>query len=198
MVGILFATWANFDYPNRAFQDWCQSPIKGKLPNIGPNTRINCWEILMYAAVVSGQLTPAVAGQIYRDCDNTTKEALNAWLRQIPDLLAPSGRRGYNPGEPPQRGELVFWDGHEHVAMATGRIDDDGSPEVYTFWPPPDKRKQMVCQPIPERPGESGWATKDRVKVSTIKELTEDINNSRVGQPQVVVEIGFPVWKEQP
>jgi hypothetical protein len=188
----LWATWANFDYENREFQDWVRSPTEDSLPEIRPEARINCWEMVMYAAVVAGHLTHAQAHRIY-DFVNT-EEGRKAWFDQLPDRLAPTGRRDYGPNEPPpQRGELVFWDGSTHVAMATGRIVN-GSPEVYTFWPPPDV--PVSPSPIPEHPEKQGWATRDRVKTSTIQELTDYIDQKRDGneKPWVVVEIGTPVW----
>lgn len=189
------ATWANFDYENREFQDWCRSPAEGPLPAIRPETRINCWEMVMYSAVVSGQLSHAEAHHIYDFVD--TKEGRKDWFGQLPDRLAPGGRDAYDPGRPPERGQLVFWDGSNHVAMATGRIVG-GSPEVYTFWPPPDVK--AVRKPIPEHPGEYGYETRDRVKTETIRALSEYMNQSRDGKekPLVVVETGTPVWAGEP
>jgi hypothetical protein len=188
----LMATWANFDYENREFQEWCQSPTEGPLPEIRPESRINCWEVAMYAAAVSGQLTHAEAHRIY-DFVNT-KDGRSDWFGQLPDRLAPSGRSEYNPGGLlPQRGQLVFWDGSNHIAMVTGRIVE-GSPEVYTFWPPPDV--EMGPSPIPEHPEKMGWATQDKVKTSTIQALSAWMNAGRDedGAPHVVVEVGVPVW----
>jgi hypothetical protein len=192
----LTAYWANFAYDRREFQEWCQSPTEADLPEIRPETRINCWEMVMYSAVVSGQLSHAEANRIY-DFVNTP-EGRTPWFEQLPDRLAPGGRDAYDPSAPPpQRGELVFWDGSNHVAMATGRIVN-GSPEVYTFWPPPDT--PYTRGPVPEAPEREGWGTQDRVKTSTIKELTDFMNRQREesGGSPVVVETGKPVWAGEP
>jgi hypothetical protein len=180
----LTAMWANFAYDNREFQEWCQTPPEAPLPEIRPDTRINCWEMTMYAAVVSGELSHAEANRIY-DFANTM-EGRDEWFQQLPDRLSPE-RHPFDPGGPPPgRGELVFWDGSSHVAMTTGRMVD-GSPEVYTFWPPPDT-------PFDRTP--EGWATQDRVKTSTIQVLSDFMNSGRDGlvRPLVVVEVGPPVW----
>ncbi len=186
----LTATWANFEYDNREFEQWCRSPVETPLPAIRPETRINCWEMTMYAAVVSGQLSHADAHRIYQFTD--TGPGRRQWFGELPDLLSPV-RTGYEPGgPPPQRGQLVFWNGSGHVALATGRMARDYpdnpqstsvSPEVYTFWPPPDT--EFTKSP-------EGLATVDAVKTSTIKALVDAM--IALGASPVGVEVGVPVW----
>jgi hypothetical protein len=74
----------------------------------------------------------------------------------------------------PQRGDIVFFDGIAHVALATG----NGS-EVYTFWPPPNT------------PFTAGGTT-DKVKVFTIEALV--LWWAANMPPQPVVEFGPPSW----
>ncbi|MEV4319759.1 hypothetical protein [Actinocrispum sp. NPDC049592] len=189
----LTATWANFQYQEREFQDWCESPVDRPLPEIRPETRINCWEMTMYAAVVSGQLSHADCHRIYQVAD--TEDGRGEWFDALPDRLAPE-RAGYDPGGPsPERGQLVFWNGASHVAMATGRMvnvdpndpESPLSPEVYTFWPPPDKEFTRT----PE-----GLATQDKVKTSTIQGLVAAMARMKISP--VDVTVGTPVWAGEP
>jgi hypothetical protein len=74
----------------------------------------------------------------------------------------------------PQRGDLVFFNGLAHVALATG----SGS-EVYTFWPPPNT------------PFTAGGTT-DKVKVFTIEALVTWWTANL--PPAPVVEFAAPAW----
>jgi hypothetical protein len=75
----------------------------------------------------------------------------------------------------PSRGDLVFFNGLAHVAMATGTGSD-----VYTFWPPPN---------TPFTPG----GTVDRVKISTIEALSNWMTaHPAIGTP--TVEFASPSW----
>jgi hypothetical protein len=72
----------------------------------------------------------------------------------------------------PNRGDIVFFDGLAHVALATGKKD-----KVYTFWPPPGK--PSIANTI------------DKVKISTIKALS-DYMTPIWGAPPVTY--GAPGW----
>ena len=72
------------------------------------------------------------------------------------------------------RGDLIFFNGAAHVALATGKKD-----EVDTFWPPPDNSAYHA-------------GTVDKVKTSTISALSDWMKNHFGHAP--VVEFGAPVW----
>jgi hypothetical protein len=76
----------------------------------------------------------------------------------------------------PQRGDLVFFNGLEHVAMATG-----SGANVFTFWPPPN---------TPFTPG----GTTDKVKVFTIDALVTWWAAHDPKKVAPTVEFGAPSW----
>ncbi|WP_146108208.1 hypothetical protein V5P93_005735 [Actinokineospora auranticolor] len=191
------AVWANFNYENRAFQQWCQSADPGPLPPLCPEIRMNCWEMVMYAAIVSGELTRAQAQEIYRF--ENSAAGREAWTRRLTGLLGGAERRRYRRGgPPPRRGQIVFWNGISHVGMATGRMRG-GSPEVYTFWPPPTNLAEFVNKKKPGRAGLLGHATDDYVKTSTIDALRAYMldPDGEVKAAEVVVEYSDPKWLER-
>jgi hypothetical protein len=93
---------------------------------------------------------------------------LNSWLTRTWNLFIPGEKTIYaGVGGPPlDRGTLIGWQNEEggiaHFAMATGRTGGDGSPETYSFYPPP---KHELA-----RDAKSGVT--DAVQVTTIDKLT--------------------------
>jgi hypothetical protein len=77
----------------------------------------------------------------------------------------------------PQRGDIVFFDGVAHVALATGSGSD-----VLTFWPPPDT--PFVRNIF--------GAVEDRVKMFTIEELSVWWGANM--PPPPVIEFARPAW----
>jgi hypothetical protein len=81
----------------------------------------------------------------------------------------------------PAIGNVVFFDGLDHVALATGVVDGSGRSQVVSFWPPPN---------TPFTPGPVG--TVDAVKLTTIEELNTFWVG--VGKPAFKVTFGPPGW----
>ena len=76
--------------------------------------------------------------------------------------------RVHDPSSPmPNRGDVVFFDGAAHVALATGSGD-----EIYTFWPPPNTAF-------------TAGGTVDAVKTSTITELSDWMDTNMGAAPTV-------------
>ena len=74
-----------------------------------------------------------------------------------------------------KKGQLVFFDGASHVALATGKGD-----QILTFWPPPNTKFKA-------------GGTVDDVKTSTISALYKYMkNHPSLGTPKVT--FGDPVW----
>ena len=80
------------------------------------------------------------------------------------------------PTPKPQRGDLVFFDGLAHVALATGK-----GAEVYTFWPPPNT------------PFAAGGTT-DQVKVFTIDALVIWWEANMPAKTKPRTQFGPPAW----
>ncbi|WP_280441610.1 hypothetical protein [Nocardia brasiliensis] len=92
------------------------------------------------------------------------------------EWILPHGAQRYLPGDPrgpqPQRADLIRWsmpdDVAVHIVMATGRAVG-GSPEVYSFWPPPDDAFTMDPDTL------SSSTETAAIKLSTIDELSSFI-----------------------
>ena len=150
-----------------AFQVWASAATEAPFPALSPATLINCWEVVLLAAYRGGALPWSRIHSLY------AATPVADWKTSL--TTGPLRRYGGKaPVTPPLRGDLVFFDGMAHVALATGK----GS-EVYTFWPPPD---------TPFKPG----GTEDRVKVFTIEDLVAWWIPNFGNTP--VVEIGAPSW----
>ena len=82
-----------------------------------------------------------------------------------------------NPPRVPIRGDIVFFDGAAHVALATGTRDGTGRTQVLSFWPPPD----IVIY---------SEGTLDKVKLTTIEQLVEFMSAKK--EPEVTY--ATPPW----
>ncbi|MDH4474086.1 MAG: DUF4157 domain-containing protein [Fluviicola sp.] len=156
--------------PN-TFVKWAEAKTESKAPVLSSVTVINCWEMVLLAAYRSGAITWDFIHKLYL---NTTGN----WGDELPKRLTSGGRTTYDIVKKTpklKRGELVFFDGASHVALATGNGD-----EILTFWPPPNTAF-------------TAGGTIDAVKVSTIKALyTYMKNDPNLGTPKIT--IGKPIW----
>lgn len=185
-------TWGNFDKSDRTFQNWAESPTARPLPLLRPETVLNCYEMILYAAVRGSVQTHADVHAIYSFRKTADGRPPAEWFDRLPDLLAPHGRQRFRladrNGPRPRRGDLVFWNGSIHISIATGRTYRDGSPEVLTFWPPPGEH-------CPNRNGD--WSRLDAVKKSSIRELLDYVPTVPTDEGfgrAVVVEFGPGPW----
>lgn len=168
MVGTKMEWHGSGQASGTTFQVWAAAATEVPFPAITSTTVMNCWEAVMLAAYRAGVLSWARIHAIY-----TASGSASGWV----GLLAAS-RRTYVRGgasAPPQRGDLVFFDGMNHVALATGNGD-----QVYSFWPAPDT------------PFAVAGATPDRVKLTTIADIVTWWSGNLGGTPKV--EIGAPSW----
>lgn len=153
-----FATWASKENPNAE-------------PS---NMTMNCWEAVLWSAYKSGSVDRQWIHNLYKS-KTSLKEG---WV----DLLSfKSTRKPYpGPGDnqpKPQRGDIVFFNGMNHVALATGI----GS-EIYSFWPPPDTPFKLGGIP-------------DKVRKMTIEELTNEWWPKKMNtNKKPKVEFGTPAW----
>jgi len=150
------------------FQSWASAATETPFPAVTAATVMNCWEAVLLSAYRSGSITWSWIHHMY------TAEPMANWVA----TMSRGARHTYSVPGPnlnmPQRGDMVFFNGLAHVALATG----SGS-EVYTFWPPPNT------------PFTAGGTT-DRVKVFTIEALVAWWSANM--PPAPVVEFGAPRW----
>jgi hypothetical protein len=150
------------------FQAWASAPTETPFPAVTATTVMNCWEAVLLSAFRAGAITWTWIHNLY------TSVPVADWMA----TMSRGASHTYAVPGPnlrlPQRGDLVFFDGLAHVALATGSGSD-----VYTFWPPPNT------------PFTAGGTT-DQVKVFTIEELVNwwDANMP----PAPVVEFAAPRW----
>lgn len=149
------------DTSGNDFADWASATSEASAPNVNGSTTINCWEMILLSGYRTGAVTWKWIHELY------INQPLSNWVNYI----SPS-RSVYTPGDPIPRGKVVFFNGVNHVALATGNHDD-----VLTFWPPPDFTSYTR-------------GTVDEVKVRTAASLISAMG----GSGSVVVEIGDPVW----
>jgi hypothetical protein len=153
------------------FEKWASAATEAAAPPLVPATLINCWEVVLLAAFRAGVLP-------WKWIHDTYTRAGSGWAAYLASQLIPSGKQVYNRANAaapaPANGNIVLFDGVNHVAMATGSRDGTGRSEVMSFWPPPDV------------PGGAG--TIDRVKVTTIEQLMDAMG------PTTRVEFGPPPW----
>jgi hypothetical protein len=156
------------------FERWASARAASPFPAVTTRTVMNCWESVLLAAFQAGTIGWEWIHKVY------VGTPFAGW----PDAMSRGGRHRYVTGtdggtdgavqRTMRRGDLVFFDGMGHVALATGT----GS-EVYTFWPPPSAPFRSEGSP-------------DRVKTFTIESLCAWwVRN--LG-PAPTVEFGAPAW----
>jgi hypothetical protein len=157
------------------FQVWASAPAQGPTPTLSALTVINCWEMVMLAAFRSGALSWSRIHAIY------TSGAPD-WFAFLVNELSFNNRIPYNPASPASRpvaGDIVFFDGAGHIALAKGTLDGVGRTEIYSFWPPPNTAF-------------TAGGTIDQVKITTIEELNDYWVAG--GEPAFVIEYATPNW----
>jgi hypothetical protein len=149
------------------FASWASAPAEAPFPALTSAVVLNCWEAVLLAAYKAGAINWTWIHNLY-----ATPSA--GWVA----MMTRGARQTYTVGGPhpnmPNRGDLVFFNGLAHVAMATGSGSD-----VYTFWPPPN---------TPFTPG----GTVDKVKISTIEALAAWMLTNFHSPP--LVEFSNPAW----
>lgn len=150
------------------FESWASAATETPLPAVSPTTKMNCWEAVLLSAYRAGAISWKWIHDLY------VLAPMGDWVgrmskgpRHVYAIPGPNPRL-------PQRGDLVFFDGLAHVALATGNAS-----EVYTFWPPPNT------------PFAFGGTT-DKVKVFSIESLVSWWTANM--PPAPVVEFAAPAW----
>ncbi len=158
--------------PWREFEAWMISPVERPLPPLSVKSGLNCWEMLLWAGVRSQVIAHADVHRIYAPLAEGRRVGALSFRTKwelLPDefQIYP---RGQSTGLPLDRGVLIVWGESAHAAIATGRTSRDGSPEVYSFWPPP--KHEFTVDP---NTGSRDTVT-DAVQITSIDELHPFIN----------------------
>jgi hypothetical protein len=150
------------------FEAWASAATETPFPAVTSTTVMNCWEAVLLAAYQAGAINWSWIHSLYVATPTAGwVSAMSRGARHTYAIPGPNPRM-------PQRGDLVFFDGLAHVALATGT----GS-EVYTFWPPPNTPFTL-------------GGTLDKVKIFTIEALVAWWSAHM--PPPPTVEFAAPAW----
>ena len=157
------------------FSRWAMASSEGPF-TLTPSTVINCWEVVIYSAFRTRAVSWSWIHDLY-----TYKGS--DWNEELVRRLSRGAARTWNrvtrlPAL--RRGDIVFFDGASHVALATGV-----GTHVDSFWPPPDTA--FVA-----------GGTPDRVKDVTIESLLPACDALAHAEtpprPECIVTIATPSW----
>ena len=168
------------------FETWASASSEQTAPPVSSLTTINCWEMILLAAYNAGMVS-------WQWIHNTYTAHKLDWYSYLVQALSGSGGVPYRIGHPntlrPLRGDIVFFDGAAHVALANGVTDSQGRTQIISFWPPPDTPFTLdtTTTPISVAP------TLDRVKVTTIEELNQSWTQD-YGQPAFNITFATAPW----
>lgn len=179
--------WTNV--PNlSSLTQWATQRLAGQtppLPMVVPTTTLLCHELPLLAAVSCGALSPAALTALYQknlQDHPSWSDILNGYWFSSPTVYD----RGAQ-GPLPAAGDLVFFDGTGHVAIATGRTSQDGAPRVGSFW---------GFSPIPTATQAMSVATP--VTVDSAEALAMLMDAARLlmapTAPPVVISFATPPW----
>lgn len=155
------------------FETWASAATEAAAPPITASTSINCWEMILLCAYRAGMIS-------WQWIHDQYVAAVPDWGAHMVNMLSRGARIPWTAGTAPIRGELVFFDGIAHVALATGNLDGAGRSEILSFWPPPNT------------PFTAG-GTLDKVKITTIEEL-RDYWATRRPPGFATIEQAAPPW----
>jgi hypothetical protein len=158
------------------FSGWAMAPSEPPAFNVAPTTVINCWEMVLYAAYRAGAIDWRWINRAYMD-------AAPDWFAGLARRLTPRGTQTYDRATKrpqPRRGDIVLFDGVDHVALATGAQGADGT-HVWSFW---------------VRPGTGTHGSLVSVMDTTIEALLPacDLGAQQQGRPRAVITFGAPPW----
>ncbi|MDX2361407.1 MAG: DUF4157 domain-containing protein [Crocinitomicaceae bacterium] len=168
------ATWVpSSKYSTNTFATWARTGPEHSVPPITSSSTINCWEMVMLSAYLAKAVSWNWINAFY---DSHPGDAVG-WDRTLPTRMTKGTLVDWNfatKTPKPKRGDLVFFDGSGHVAIATGSGEN-----VYTFWPPPGKASVAM--------------TYDKIKVEKITDLVIYMRNAWPSSPNKVT-FAPPIW----
>jgi len=117
----------------------------GREPTLDPpRNNMNCWEMVLFAAYKAGCVTREWLTKLYGKT-TLSGNALSNWYANLPGRMASpiqTYQGGWNSGL--RRGDIVFFNGASHVAIATGTKDRFGNDEVISHWIPNNRRVEVT------------------------------------------------------
>ena len=126
---------------NNDFTKWVMS--SGSEPNL--NSNMNCWEMVLFSGYKSGIVNRQWLTNLY-GTSNLFNSNRDNWISNLPGKMSIS-RKNYNFNSWNQgmkRGDIVFFNGANHVAIATGTKDRYGNDEVISHWTPNNRHVEVT------------------------------------------------------
>ncbi len=169
------------------FSHWAMAATEDPAFTVSSTTVINCWEMVLYSAYKSGVITWNWIHTVY------TYAGPKDWYEELAERIVRGGAKTWDRATKkprPRRGDIVMFDGADHVALATGVVAGDGT-HVYSFWPPPTTAFAAVDHHKPGVGKGLAAGTPDLVKDTTIELLAAACDTST---HVCVVTVGPPAW----
>jgi cell wall-associated NlpC family hydrolase len=97
---------------------------------------MNCWEFVLFAAYKAGLITKNDVDRIQSAATDAAASSgdANQYFSVIKERLGFGNNGKWTPNVALLPGDLVFFDGIDHVAIATGNIVAGGKHEVISLW----------------------------------------------------------------
>ena len=109
--------------------------VRGLGPEPTDTSKMNCWEMVLFAGYKAGVIPKAWIVLVHDDAAKAGAAASStgAYQAVLASRLNFAGAAAWTPGTAVPRGNLVFFDGLTHVALATGNVVG-GKQEVMSLW----------------------------------------------------------------
>jgi len=156
----------------------------------GYRSTVNCWEAVLLAAIVNGQI--AITDRLRQIYESRQFE------KDLIHVLTSGARFAYTSSKlegTPQAGDIVLFNKLDHVAVATGRrivgvqLPEENvrvpGYEIVNFWPAPAIGPQAFQPPVP--------TTVYRTSIEAVQKWYTTVFPN---DPPLVVEFGSPNWQQ--
>lgn len=147
------------------------------------SSSMNCWEAVMFAGYKSGVISKNWITSVHADATFAARSdhTMAAYHDVLKKRLGFAHAAKLKPGTSVERGDLVFFDGLNHVAVATGKQIHSGGVvkhEVISLW---------------ILPGQSNGHLYSHMQRTTIEDIQENVAK-RMGAPIKEVRVGSNPW----
>lgn len=134
------------------FAEWIRG---GKEPT--DSSKMNCWEAVLFSGYQAGVISKAWIFEIHQKAakqgtangvGGNIDEGFVAYYEVLSEALGYSKAKTFNAtkGTVPQKGDLVFFLGLAHVALALGSTNSSGGHEVMSLWILPGRGARLYSK----------------------------------------------------
>jgi len=118
-----------------------------EFPNLNEYFRLNCWEMVLMAALKSGATTRNKLRDLYKGSDDFFQKFNYRFEIEVKDYKNYNSGGILDYGNPLSCGDIVIFGVNDpkyfvsHFVIATGNLSADNTAEIITFWPDPEMGK---------------------------------------------------------